>query len=187
MTDDRPNPDGLQPAVRTTGDPQPTSPGEALFQELLWVHDMLRRDLATVRELADRVAAGLETDLLQAALDDLRTNSALWKFRANCLYYCRFVHHHHTLEDEHMFPALRRSDPALAPVVDTLEADHRRIAEDLHAVQGVARRLASDESPAARAAMVTALSGLADRLLTHLSYEEDSIGPALRAWQQWPP
>jgi iron-sulfur cluster repair protein YtfE (RIC family) len=168
------------------GNPQPVAPGEALFQELLWVHDMLRRDLATVRDLAERVQAGLEVDIVQAALDDLRTNSTLWRFRANCLYYCRFVYHHHTLEDAHLFPALRRSDPALAPVVETLEADHRRIAEDLHAVQAVARRLAQDESPAARAAMVSALSGLAERLLAHLAYEEDSIGPALRGWQEWP-
>lgn len=30
------------------GDPKPNSPGEARFQELLWVHGMLRRDLAAV-------------------------------------------------------------------------------------------------------------------------------------------
>jgi hypothetical protein len=33
---------------------------------------------------------------------------------------------------------------------------------------------------------VTALNRLADDLLTHLAYEEASIGPTLRTWEHWP-
>jgi iron-sulfur cluster repair protein YtfE (RIC family) len=170
-----------------SGDPQPVAPGEALFHELLWVHDMLRRDLATVRELADRVAAGLDAIDVQVEITSLQTNSALWKFRANCLYYCRFVHAHHTLEDDQLFPSLRRSNPDLNPVVDKLEADHRRIAEDIHAIQTVARRLGEEDSPATRGAMVDALNGLAERLLEHLAVEEDAVAPTMRSWKRWPP
>ena len=41
--------------------------GEAFFQELLWVHGMIRQDLETVRGLAQRVADGLPADELDAS------------------------------------------------------------------------------------------------------------------------
>lgn len=172
--------------VTLHGNPRPVAPGEALFQELLWVHAMLRRDLATVRALAERVAAGEEAPAVQAEIAALETNSALWKFRANCLYYCRFVHHHHTLEDQYVFPAIRHSDPALEPVIVRLEADHRTIAVYLGDVSAAARRLGQADDQARRAALLAALNCLGDDLLAHLTYEEESIGPTLRSWGHWP-
>jgi len=43
--------------------------GEALVAELKWVHDMIRRDLTTVRQMAADVAAGLLDDVEAAATD----------------------------------------------------------------------------------------------------------------------
>ena len=114
--------------------------GEAFFQELLWVHGMIRQDLETVRELAAQVAGGLAPGEVEAQVASLAANGPLWALKVNCLHYCRFVHGHHRLEDVALFPALREADPDLAPLVDRLEGDHRRVAEQLDEVEAAVGR-----------------------------------------------
>ena len=172
--------------VSAIDEQRPSSPGEALVEELLWVHGIVRRDLASVRQLADDVLAGAAPQRVKAEIVSLESQSPLWKMRVNCLYYCRFVHHHHTLEDRLLFPALRRSDPALEPVVDKLESDHRRVADYCDEVAAAADGLVAEESDDARRRLVEALNGLAEHLLAHLDYEEEAITPTLRGWDRWP-
>lgn len=170
----------------TVDSAQPKPFGELLLQELLWIHSILRRDLQTVRRLAEDVLAGAEPERVSAEIGALETNSPLWQIRTNCLYYCRFVHGHHRFEDMSWFPALRRSDPALDPVVDKLEADHRLISTYLDEVRAAANLLVKEDTADSRSRVIEALNGLADHLLTHLAYEEGSIGPTLRTWESWP-
>ena len=61
---------------------------------------------------------------IHARLRTLAAASPLWQLRISCLHYCRFVHSHHHAESVLLFPELRRSNPALNPVVDKLQADH---------------------------------------------------------------
>ncbi|MQA73495.1 MAG: hypothetical protein GEU88_03950 [Solirubrobacterales bacterium] len=164
----------------------PATPGEQLFEHLLEIHAMLRRELATVRDLASRAAAGAEAGAVRDEVRSLQSTSPLWRLRINCLYYCRFVHGHHTLEDHQLFPALRRSDPALGATVDRLEDDHRRVAEHTDETEAAAEALVADESLEARRRVVAALTALADDLLAHLEFEEHAIGPAMRAWRELP-
>jgi len=161
-------------------------PGEHLVKELLWVHGMIRRDLDTVRRLADEVAAGTAPREIRAEIASLQTNGPLWKLRVNCLYYCRFVHSHHGAEDWMLFPALRRADPALDPVVDKLEADHRLVSGHLDEVEAAADDLVRHDSAEGRRRVVAALGTLAEHLLAHLDYEEKNITPTLREWAGWP-
>ena len=152
-----------------------TARGEALFRELQWVHGMVRRDLATVERLAQDVADGLPAADVRAALDELQTNGPLWQLKVNCLAYCRFVHSHHRAEDVMLFPALRARNPAVGPVIDRLEADHRRVSDQLDAVEAAANGLAEDDSRPAREALAGALQALAEQLLEHLGYEERNV------------
>jgi hypothetical protein len=153
--------------------------GEAFFEELLWVHGMIRQDLETVRALAARVGDGLPAAEVAAELSTLKANGPLWALKVNCLHYCRFVHGHHRLEDVALFPALRRAEPELGPIVDRLEGDHRRVAEQLDELEAA---VAADE----RDRIVLALDELAAHLLAHLQLEEESIGPALRRMDTHP-
>jgi iron-sulfur cluster repair protein YtfE (RIC family) len=139
---------------------------------------MIRRDLETVRRLAVEVDEGLSPDELRGALADLEANGPLWQLKVNCLRYCRFVHSHHGAEDVLLFPALRRANPGLAPVVDKLEADHRRVSDLLDDVERAAAALT--ESEEARDRVTLSLDVLADELLAHLDYEEQNAGPTLR-------
>jgi hypothetical protein len=160
--------------------------GDALLAELRWVHDMIRRDLATVRRLADEVAAGLPAEDAQTGIRSLAAGSPLWQLKINCLQYCRFVHSHHHAESVMLFPELRRANPALNPVVDRLETDHASVSELLDEVGAAAQALSGREDPRLRERLTGALRNLSTDLLAHLRYEEDNISDTLRTWTSWP-
>jgi hypothetical protein len=160
-----------------------TAQGEALYQDLLWVHGLLRQDLATVERLAVEVASGADAGEIVAGVRTLETTGPLWRLRASCLHYCRFVHHHHRLEDRALFPELRRVNPALSPVVDRLQEDHRRVAARIEGVEAAVAALDAADVPTTRAAVAEALDALAAHLLAHLELEEESIAETLRRWE----
>jgi hypothetical protein len=159
--------------------PPETEQGKAIFQELLWVHGAIRRDLATVEELAAEVLAGLPAEEARERVEELKTNGPLWRLKVNCLRYCRFVHSHHNAEDALFFPTLRAADPGLAPIVDKLEADHRTVSDLLDEVEVAAGGLDGDDE-ASRTRLASGLKELAAELLVHLDFEELEAGPTIR-------
>jgi hemerythrin superfamily protein len=146
----------------------------------VWVHGVIRRDLETVRRLAVAVGDGLSPQGLRDQLEELQTNGPLWQLKVNCLRYCRFVHMHHGAEDALLFPRLRSANPGLAPVVDRLEADHRRVSDLLDDVERAAAALADADRVETRDRVALALDVLTEHLLEHLDFEEQNAGPTLR-------
>ncbi len=174
------------PSIRTPVDlPQETEQGKALFHELLWVHGAIRRDLDTVERLAVELGDGLPAEQARSEVEKLRADGPLWQLKVNCLRYCRFVHMHHNAEDSLFFPRLREANPALAPVVDKLEADHRTVSDLLDEVEAGAAEL-TDGDDATRPRLVNALESLAAELLAHLDYEELEAGPTIRGLDRHP-
>ena len=157
-----------------------TEIGRALYEELLWVHSMIRRDLATVQKLAIDVAESMPAHEIAAEIKHLKRDGKLWQLKMGCLRYCRFVHSHHNLEDAAFFPSLRAVNPALNPVVDKLEDDHRKVSELLDAVEEGADILTKIDSDAVRRSVGDTLTVLGERLLVHLEYEELNVGPTMR-------
>jgi Hemerythrin HHE cation binding domain len=155
-----------------------TTAGDRMGEDLRWVHGMLRRDLATVRELAAEIAAGGHPDDVGDRLRRLQTQSPLWQLRSNCLYYCQLVHHHHHLEDIALFPAVRAANPALSGAVDRLESDHRKVSDLLDRVEA----LAGEARDGVNTELVDALRELSDHLLEHLDFEEATLIPEFRTW-----
>jgi hemerythrin-like domain-containing protein len=90
-----------------------------------------------------------------------------------CESYCRVVTMHHTLEDQAMFPRLRRGDPRLAPVVDRLEEEHRAIHDVLEQVDRAL--VAFVATPDGAGELRAAVDLLTDTLLSHLAYEEREL------------
>lgn len=156
-----------------------TTFGEALVQELRWIHDVIRRDLAIVRDLAESVMAGEPAADVAGQLRELETRGPLWQLKYGCLHYCRHVHGHHTFEDTAWFPGLRAANPALAPTIDRLQAEHRQVADLLHEVEIAAVDLETDDSLVTRARVRDALARLDEHLLAHLAFEEETITPTL--------
>jgi hemerythrin superfamily protein len=159
--------------------PGETEQGKALFQELLWVHGAIRRDLETVRTLAGEVGDGLPAADARARIEALKTDGPLWQLKVNCLRYCRFVHMHHNAEDTLFFPRLREADPEVGPVIDKLEADHRVVSELLDRIEASAAAMERER-------LVEALESLAGELLAHLDFEEEAAGPTIRSLERHP-
>jgi hypothetical protein len=170
----------MSEAQDTEAQDSETDRGRAMFEELLWVHSAIRRDLKIVEQLAADVSDGLLGEAVEDALADLKTNGPLWQLKINCLRYCRFVHAHHGAEDALLFPALRAIDPSISPVVDRLEADHLRVSDLLDVVEAAARALTETDHDDARQRVIDGLHDLHVHLLEHLDYEELNAGPTIR-------
>jgi iron-sulfur cluster repair protein YtfE (RIC family) len=149
--------------------------GRVTYRLLLGVHAAVRSDLERVEALAAQALEGLPAEKLSEELDELERNGMLWRLKLDCLRYCRFVHMHHNAEDRGFFPELRDTNPAINPVIDRLEADHRRVSDHLDAVETAANVLADDEGDPARRAVAEALRALGENLLAHLDYEERNL------------
>jgi len=154
--------------------------GNLVADELIWIHDSIRRDLGLVRELAADVAAGAEPGEVRERIDSMRTNGPLWKLKVNCLHYCRFVHHHHQLEDTMLFPFVRQARPGSETIIDRLENDHAELVDILDAVTDASGELDDEADAATRQAVVDALERLARYLTEHLEFEEENFVPLLR-------
>lgn len=153
------------------------------YEELLWVHAMIRRDLDAVSRLAAEVVAGRPAAEVRGEIADLKHDGVLWRLKVNCLHYCRFVGHHHRLEDLAVFPTLRTIDPDLEPVLDRLETEHRRVATLLEQIEDSAERLDADERVRERVA--GGLEELGALLLDHLEFEEDQLERPLARMHGW--
>ncbi|MFD7159440.1 LLM class flavin-dependent oxidoreductase [Kribbella sp. NPDC059898] len=143
-------------------------------QHLIDVHDHLRAELEQVRDLVEQVAAGtLGIGAARSHINTMTMRQNNWTLGTYCESYCRLVTTHHSLEDASLFPHLRRADPALAPVVDRLQEEHKIIHDVLEGVDKALVALVdgSGSIDGLRAAMDL----LDDTLLSHLSYEEREL------------
>ncbi|HWS31639.1 MAG TPA: LLM class flavin-dependent oxidoreductase [Actinoplanes sp.] len=143
-------------------------------QHLIQVHDGLRGELEQIHDLIGQVEAGsMDVGTARSHINTMTMRQNNWTLGTYCESYCRIVTTHHTLEDQALFPHLRRSDPRLAKVVDRLEAEHHVIHEVLEGVDKALVTLVSepDGLPALRAAVDL----LSDTLLSHLAYEEREL------------
>ena len=163
-----------------------TARGRMLYQSLLAVHALIRRDLATVERLSSAVLEGLPQDGLHEELETLKSNGMLWQFQVSCLRYCGFVHLHHNAEDREFFDELEETNPAIRPVVDRLRAEHLEVSGYLDAVEAAASALTEDDRHDARRAVADALEALEGHLLAHLEYEERNIANTARRLRDLP-
>ena len=152
-----------------------TRRGRAIYEMLLAVHAKIRRDLERVERLAAQALDGLPAEDIRQELDEIKRDGTLWRLQVDCLRYCRFVHSHHNAEDIDFFPELRETNPDINPVVDRLQAEHRRVSDDLDAVEAAANALVDDDSQEPRKAVVDTLQALGENLLAHLDYEELNV------------
>jgi Hemerythrin HHE cation binding domain len=161
-----------------------TARGRALFEMLISVHAAIRRDLEHAEALAAQALEGVPAEEIEDGLHELRRGGILWRLQVDCLRHCRFVHLHHNAEDGSFFSELRETNPEINPVIDRLQAEHRRVSDDLDGVETAARALAHDDSREARAAVVGSLNDLQENLLAHLEYEELSIESTVRRMRE---
>ena len=165
----RPTGAAPDPARRYTPDQQ------AAARHLVDVHDALRDELTQLRDIVKQVARGTTAPAAaRSFITRMTIRQNNWTLGTFCETYCRVVAQHHTLEDRSVFPHLRRSDPALAPVIDRLEEEHETIADLLERVDRALVTLVSDGDRGIDAVQ-GAIDLLTDALLSHFSYEEREL------------
>ncbi|MFG6194944.1 hemerythrin domain-containing protein [Nonomuraea sp. JJY05] len=163
--------------MRTTAHPnvpQITLPGQAAaapgpldMTNMYLAHYGFRRDLGHLITTIGRVRLG-----------DRRRIAALREHHAWVLFV---LHHHHTAEDETVWPRLRERVPQAIGTIDALEAEHEAcdhwIRESTEAFQ------AFDAGPSEqrRERLMAALRALADTLGAHLAHEETDGIPLMMA------
>jgi hemerythrin-like domain-containing protein len=146
----------------------------AAGRHLVDVHDHLRQELTQVRDIMEQVLAGsMDPGAARTHINAMTMRQNNWTLGAYCESYCRLVTVHHTLEDQTMFPHLRRADPRLAPVIDRLQAEHEVIHEVLDGVDRALVAFVAD--PGDGEALRGAVDLLTDTLLSHLAYEEREL------------
>lgn len=129
------------------------------------VHSALRRDLERTRMV-------LSTE----PYPDAERRRGLG---VHLTWMMHFLHIHHTGEDVGLWPLIRAKNPAAGALLDQMDADHRRIAPAITALEDAARAYRDDEG--ARETLLAALAGLAEVLLPHLRREELEMMPVVSA------
>ncbi|MFJ6120568.1 hemerythrin domain-containing protein [Streptomyces sp. NPDC092129] len=101
------------------------------------------------------------------------------------------LHAHHTGEDEGLWPLVRERDAAAVPLLDSLDADHRRIEPAAEALTVAARRYAGSATDESRIELLEALDALTTVLVPHLEREVEQGMPVVAAnlsqadWHAW--
>ena len=151
-----------------------TRRGRLVGQHLIDVHDMLRTELAALRDVLAQVRDGAVTaGGARSTLNDMALRRNDWTVGAFCARYCGAVTQHHGLEDDAIFPHLARAETTLAPVIDRLRDEHLAIHDAIQAVDGAL--VDHINHPRDYAGIQAAIDFLTDALLSHLSYEEHEI------------
>ena len=182
MTDDTTWDESTRPTLAESADAPYTPVELTTVEHLVAIHDHLREELDRVRDLIDQVRRGLLTvGEARAGVNAMTLRQNNWTLGAYCQSYCGFVNGHHSLEDASVFPHLRRAEPDAVAVLDRLHDEHEVIHVLLEEVDRSLVTLVCDADAAALDAVEEAVGTLAERLLSHLAYEERELrGPLAR-------
>lgn len=131
------------------------------------VHEALKRDLRRARDVL--AASPPPRGRQRAALGEHVT------------WMMGFLHAHHTSEDVGLWPAVRERNPAAGELLDSLEADHARIAPAADAVTACAAAYTLGSDDTSRRALVDAIDGLLAVLVPHLDREVADAMPVVAA------
>jgi hemerythrin superfamily protein len=149
-------------------------------QHLKMIHDHLRHNMVTLGNLIERASQGkASVEEVKAETADLAMVANYRRFGTLCGQYCQFVHGHHSIEDQALFPSIAAQGPAFKAIADRLQAEHVVVHELLERLIDGLIALADAPAPDKFESAVEVYRALEKVLLSHLGYEEEAIGDAL--------
>jgi hemerythrin-like domain-containing protein len=140
------------------------------------VHSALRRDLVRLRLVLGTPAA-----------QEPRRRTALAE---HAVWLMDFLHHHHSGEDEGLYPLVVRRNPAAADLCERMDADHETITPAMDQLRAAAERHRANPA-SAPAELLAAIVALEEPLVPHLAREELDMMPVVAAsishaeWVEW--
>ena len=128
--------------------------------EMVFVHNCFRRQFHALPDLVRDVPDGDTTraGTVVGFADELTA----------------MLHHHHSGEDDLMWPVLLERAPMDSALILRMEEQHERIARDLPSRRVLGRDFAASADPVCRQEFAQALTDLAAGLDEHLADEETS-------------
>lgn len=142
----------------------PRIPGRTDVRDMFVVHTGFRRDFCHAPRLVREVEIG---DLDRARL-----------VGEHITFITDLLHHHHTGEDELLWPLLLERVPEqLAPIVELMEAHHGRIHELLQALPETLARFTASADTDSREQLAVLLDDVYAVLDEHLTAEEQQLLP----------
>lgn len=144
---------------------KPDGPADTRMMAI--IHNALKRDLLRVRQV-----------LIATPAPRGRQRVALGR---HVLWMLDFLHAHHSTEDTALWPLVRARAPEAADLLDSMEADHARIAPAAEATAVAAREYAATTTDPPRVALAGALDGLLEVLVPHLDREVAEAMPVVAA------
>lgn len=149
-------------------------------EHLKEVHNHLRDNMKTLRGLIERAAKGeITSGEVEATTSELEMVANFRRFGTLCGQYCQFVHGHHSLEDQMLFPAIAAQGAVFKKIAERLQAEHVVVHELLVRLVDALNTLAAEPNRQNFEATRTIYEALERVLLSHLGYEEDAIGDAM--------
>jgi iron-sulfur cluster repair protein YtfE (RIC family) len=144
------------------------------------IHDALRRDLDRLEDGLHRLASMHAGPARRALIGALERTWA---------DFDRYLHRHHTAEDEHVWPMLRKVCPLTGELLDELEGEHAAIDPLVGACRSALTRALTSYptfEDASRAADAT--GALRDEIRAHLEHEEAAVLPYIvdHLGEHWP-
>jgi hemerythrin-like domain-containing protein len=135
-------------------------------RDMVVVHRVFRREFRLLPQLVRRAAAGDATTAGRIAdwVDEIAS----------------FLHHHHTNEDDVVWPLLHRRAPLDAELVDLMERQHEVVAQLIEPVTALVARWRAEPTVANREVLAIALDAIAVPLCEHLDLEEQAVLPLIR-------
>jgi hemerythrin-like domain-containing protein len=140
------------------------------------VHSALRRDLMRLRIVLSTPAA-----------KEPRRRTALAEHAG---WLMDFLHHHHSGEDDGLYPLVVRRNPAAADLCERMDAEHHTITPAMDALRAAAAHQLADPDALA-SDLLAAVTELEQPLIPHLAREELEMMPVVSAsithaeWVAW--
>jgi hemerythrin-like domain-containing protein len=134
--------------------------------EMVIIHRLFRRELTLLPEL-----------LRTTPLGDVARAEVLTEWTSEVL---DILHHHHTAEDDLLWPLLLERCPPDAELVHRMEAQHAGIDPLIAAITTLSAEFVVAADPEAGARLAEVIDGLAAVLFQHLDEEELEILPLAR-------
>ena len=134
-------------------------------QEMVVVHRALRREFRLLAANIGRTAAG----------DTARAD----RLAAHADLMIGLLHHHHTGEDELLWPLLRERCPANCGLVDRMLAQHQELVAIVEQLTPQLAKWRTDPQPETTEPVAESFAALADGLCSHTHDEEPNVLPVI--------
>ena len=160
--------DGVTPLQRRIG------------KRLALIHAHHLEQMNHVRWVMEQVEAGEQTtSKLLDAISSMQMTANYRLFGNLCGRECQMLTLHHTIEDQHMFPALRQASGPLKDVIDRLSREHLIIHQLLEALEAAAVNAISKPHSQTFSELKMAFVALEQFVRSHFGYEQEELEEAL--------